>query len=55
MLNKDVLLGIFRHVLTIIGGYLVAAGKIDADSTNTLIGGLTAIAGVGLSIKHKLD
>lgn len=53
-MNKDILLGLFRHMLTIIGGIYVAKGQIDADTMNTVIGAVSSLAGVGLSIKHKL-
>lgn len=55
MLNKEVILGLFRHLLTIAGGYFVATGKIDASHVDTIIGSLTALAGVGLSVHHKLS
>ena len=55
MLNKEVILGILRHILTIAGGYLVATGKLDPESSTTIIGSLTALAGIGLSIKHKVE
>ena len=54
MFNKEVILGVFRHILTIAGGYMVATGKLDPESTNTIIGSLTALAGIGLSVKHKV-
>ena len=53
-MNNEVLIGIFRHVLTILGGYLVSSGKLDPSSAETVVGAVTALAGVGLSIKHKL-
>lgn len=53
-MNKDILLGVFRHLLTILGGVFVAKGQIGADDMNTVIGAVSALAGVGLSIKAKM-
>jgi hypothetical protein len=53
-MNKDIILGICRHLLTILGGVFVAKGQIQADDMNTIIGAITSLAGVGLSIKSKL-
>jgi flagellar motor component MotA len=53
-MNNEILIGVFRHLLTIFGGYLVSSGKLDPSSADTIVGAVTALAGVGLSIKHKL-
>ena len=53
-MNKEMMLGIFRHVLTIVGGIFVAKGHIGSDDMNTIIGAVSSLAGVGLSIKAKL-
>jgi hypothetical protein len=42
------------HLLTLIGGYYVSKGQIDQSSVDTVIGGLTGIAGVAWSVKYKL-
>lgn len=53
MLNKDILLGLARHVLTIAGGALVAKGVIDAGIVEQAVGALVTLIGVGLSIVDK--
>jgi hypothetical protein len=53
-MNKEVAFGLFRHLLTILGGIFVAKGQIQADDMNTIVGAVTSLAGVGLSIKSKL-
>jgi hypothetical protein len=53
-MNKEVMFGLFRHLLTILGGIFVAKGQIQADDMNTIIGAVSSLAGVGLSIKSKM-
>jgi hypothetical protein len=53
-MKTDIILGLVRHLLTIVGGYYVSKGQIDQSSVDTVIGGLTGIAGVAWSVKHKL-
>jgi hypothetical protein len=52
-MNRDVILGLVRHVLTIGGGFLVAKGTIDAPGLDTAVGALIAIIGVAWSIFDK--
>ena len=54
-MNAEIIFGLTRHLLTLIGGYYVSKGQIDQSSVDTVIGGLTGIAGVAWSIKHKLS
>jgi hypothetical protein len=54
-MTTDIILGLIRHVLTIIGGYYVARGKIDQDTANTAIGSISALIGIGWSIQHKVS
>lgn len=50
----DVLVGlVLRHGLTMLGGYLISSGSFDASQAETVVGALTAILGVGLSIWSK--
>ena len=44
---------IFRHGLTSTGGALVAEGIMTADQSNAIIGGVTALIGVLMSIFEK--
>jgi len=50
----EVALGLIRHILTLVGGYYVASGKLDPTSADTIIGAVTALVGTGWSIKHKI-
>jgi hypothetical protein len=50
----DIILGLLRHVLTLVGGYYVSKGQIDQSSVDTVIGAVTSVAGVAWSVKHKL-
>ena len=54
-MNSEIVFGLVRHVLTLIGGYYVSKGQIDQSSVDTVIGALTGIAGVAWSVKHKLS
>lgn len=53
-MNAEILFGLVRHVLTLVGGYYVSKGQIDQSSVDTIIGAITGIAGVAWSVKHKL-
>ena len=52
-MNSDVIQGLIRHVLTIIGGYFVAKGQLDPTAATTIVGGLSSLIGVVWSIKSK--
>jgi hypothetical protein len=52
-MNNDIWLGLFRHLLTMVGGIFVAKGYVDADTLNTAIGATTTLAGVAWSIADK--
>jgi hypothetical protein len=54
-MNAEIIFGLVRHVLTLVGGYYVSKGQIDQSSVDTVIGALTGIAGVAWSVKHKLS
>lgn len=47
--NKDQILGVLRHVITFIGGLLVAKGKLDPQAVETLGGAIISIVGFLLS------
>ena len=53
-MNLEIALGLLRHVLTLVGGYYVASGKLDASNAETIIGAVTSLVGAGWSIKHKI-
>lgn len=52
-MKTDIIFGLVRHVLTLVGGYYVAKGAVDQGTVDTVIGALTALAGVGWSIHDK--
>ena len=54
-MNAEIIFGLVRHVLTLVGGYYVSKGQIDQSSVDTVIGALTGIAGVAWSVKHKIS
>jgi uncharacterized membrane protein len=52
-MNKDIILGIVRHVLTIGAGVLVTKGLTDSAGAETIVGSLVGIVGVVWSIFSK--
>lgn len=49
------LLGLLlRHGLTLLAGYLVNKGIADASAATAITGGVSAIAGIGLSYLNKV-
>jgi hypothetical protein len=54
-MNRDIILGIVRHILTIAGGVLVTKGTIDQATLESVIGALLTLVGVGWSVKSKTD
>ena len=53
-MNLEIVLGLVRHLLTLVGGYYVASGKLDPANANTIVGAVTSLVGAGWSIKHKI-
>jgi hypothetical protein len=55
MLNKEVILGLVRHLLTFGGGYIVAANLADANMVSEGVGAVMTILGIVWSAydKHK--
>lgn len=52
-MNATIVQAIVRHLLTAVaGGFFVKYG-VDADTTNAIIGGAAALAGMGWSIYDK--
>jgi hypothetical protein len=52
-MNNEILLGLVRHILTAIGGVLVAKGSVDQSTVETVIGGIVAIVGAAWSVFSK--
>ncbi len=51
----DVWLGFLRHVLTLVGGILVAKGFGDANMVDQATGGIITLVGVFLSYYNKVS
>lgn len=45
-MNKTQILGLVRHILTGVGGYLVGRGIIDQSTMLEVVGGVVALVGV---------
>lgn len=52
-LTKEQFLGIVRHTLTFIGGFLVTQGVLDESIVMELTGGVVTLAGAIWSIVSK--
>lgn len=51
---KDQILGLIRHVITFVGGIIVAKGVLDADLSQEIIGGvMTVVGGIWSVISKK--
>jgi hypothetical protein len=54
-MSNDMWLGIFRHILTVVGGFFVAKGYVDTDTLNSVVGATATLAGVAWSVLDKKD
>lgn len=52
-MNKEQILGLVRHVLTIAGGALVTRGIVDDATSTELVGAVITIIGIIWSIASK--
>lgn len=52
-MNKEVILGILRHVLTFVGGILIARGVLDESTSGEIIGALITLTGALWSVFSK--
>ena len=50
---KEVWLGFARHILTFVGGLLVARGTIDAATVEAGVGAAVTLGGVAWSVLDK--
>lgn len=48
-MNKEQISGLVRHIFTILGGYFIAKGTLDADQVETLVGLIVSLFGFGWS------
>lgn len=52
-MNMDIILGLVRHVLTAVGGILVAKGFIDETTLTQVVGAVITIGGAVWSVLAK--
>ncbi len=52
-MNKEVILGIIRHILTFAGGVLITKGIIDESTMQELVGSLGTTIGLIWSVIQK--
>lgn len=52
-LNKEKSLGVLRHVLTFVGGFLVVKGYLEESVVEESIGVVLTIVGIFLSLDEK--
>jgi len=52
-MNKEQIMGLVRHVLTFVGGILVAKGLATAEMQAELVGGIMTVIGAAWSILSK--
>ena len=49
----DEILGLIRHALTLVGGYVIAKGYTDDATVTTIIGSAVALIGAVWSVVEK--
>jgi hypothetical protein len=54
-LNKEMILGLIRHILTFGGGWLTTKGALSAQNTELLIGAAITLIGVAWSFWDKKE
>lgn len=52
-MNYEMVSGVLRHVLTVVGGYFAAKGAFDPGAVETVVGALMTLVGFGWSIYVK--
>jgi hypothetical protein len=52
-MNQDDVLGVVRHVLTTLGGALVADGVLSSSQLQDGVGAVVVIAGIAWSLINK--
>ena len=50
---KETIMGIIRHILTSVGGAVVATGYVGESDYTAIVGGVVAIVGVVWSVLDK--
>ena len=54
-MNKNQILGIARHILTFVGGFLVVRGTIDESTLTEIVGSVITLAGLVWSVIDKKE
>jgi hypothetical protein len=52
-MNKLQILGIARHILTFVGGFLVVRGYVDESTLTEIVGSTVTLAGLIWSVVDK--
>ncbi len=52
-MNATIISAVVRHLLTAFGGGLVVKYQIDGGAWEAIIGGVSALAGLGWSVAEK--
>lgn len=52
-MNASIIQAIVRHLLTALAGGFAVKYGVDGDTVNVIVGGASALAGVGWSIYDK--
>jgi hypothetical protein len=52
-MTKDIMMGLIRHILTFLGGTIIAKGVADEATMTELIGGVMTVIGAVWSISSK--
>ena len=52
-MNREMILGIVRHAMTVAGGFLVAKGYVEAGMVEQVAGAVVTVVGVVWSILAK--
>lgn len=52
-MQKDMILGLVRHILTFAGGYIAAKGIADQALVNEAIGATMTLIGIAWSMANK--
>lgn len=52
-MNKEQIMGLIRHVLTFVGGIIVAKGLASDAMSSELIGGIMTVVGATWSVLSK--
>jgi hypothetical protein len=52
-MNKEQILGVFRHILTFVGGTLITKGIFDPELANEVVGTVVTVIGTVWSVIAK--